>query len=250
VGTRIISYETQTQACATRRIRFWSALVLAAIAIAAVPLAGGGGRAKDCDHVCTAKRLLLALYPDLRGRNAQVRVAGESPLESEGSMAVFQASVSTPVPDKPGVGRSGPPEMIDQLWGIFMISSGPTQVLQVQCFGAEVIQEKDKKLTELVDSHPEWTEEQAIQALKEAGASFGPDAKELVQKNLPFERLEPIVGKIHLTSLYFEVRNSADPPQAMLSWYADFTAEKGGRKKRYYLAIEPFGGRPYILHSK
>lgn len=165
-------------------------------------------------------------------------------------MAVFQVSVSTPVADKPNVGRNGPGPMTDQLWAIFMISSGPRPVLQVQCFGAEVSDLKHRKLAELVDSHPEWTDEQAIQALKEAGAIFGPDAKDLVQKNLPFERLEPIVGKIRLNSLYFQTRNGADPPQAMMSWYADFTAKKAGKETSYYVAIEPFSARTYILHQK
>lgn len=166
-------------------------------------------------------------------------------------MGHFDVSALTPVPDNPGVARSAPGPMIDQLDAIFAFSSDSVPVIEMQCTGGEIInQAKHSKLTALVDSHPEWTDEQAIKAMKEADANFGPDARDSVQRNLPFERLEPIIGKIHMTSLYFQVRNGANPPQAMLSWYADFTAKKAGKETRYYLAIEPFAAHVYLLQPK
>lgn len=140
--------------------------------------------------------------------------------------------------------------MTNQLEALFTIASEQNPLIEMQCSGPEVNEEEHRKLAELVDSHPEWNDTQAIEVLKQAGARFGPEAEQLVRSSLPFERLEPILGKIHLDSMYFEVRNGADPPEATLSWYVDFTAQKGRHKMRYYLRIEPFGGRPYILHWK
>lgn len=233
---------------ALRRTRLLAAFAAAILALAPIPFAARGAR--ECDTVCIAKQLLLALYPDLAGKNAVLKITSELVLESQGSMATFDASVLTALPDKPNIGHSKPPQLADQLQALFRISPGSLRVLEIQSSGPEVSELKNRKLTELVDSHPEWSDDQAIQALKEAGALFGPDARDLVRDRLPFKRLEPIIGKIRLTSLHFQVRTDSVPPLAAIGWQADFKARKAGGETRYFLAIEPFGGRPVMFHQK
>lgn len=99
----------------------------------------------------------------------------------------------------------------------------------------------------LIESHPEWSEEQEIHALKTAGARYGPADKEQFIKSLHWDRAEKLLGPLNIVSVEF---NSPNPDHvgsfsaAALDWTVH--AEAGfpdGRHIRYSFRFEPFGGK-------
>jgi hypothetical protein len=106
--------------------------------------------------------------------------------------------------------------------------------------------EKMKSLEWLVRTNPQWTKEQVMAALKQAGARFGPNDKEEFLTSLPLARAERFLGRLRILSV--------DPPSipdergegvpARLDWRVKAEATfPDGTKSTYDLAFEPFEGK-------
>ena len=65
------------------------------------------------------------------------------------------------------------------------------------------VQEKNLAFHEAIKAHAEWTDDEVIQGLKQAGARYGPWAKEEFLKLVPFEALKRVFGKGNLVSAEF-----------------------------------------------
>jgi hypothetical protein len=111
--------------------------------------------------------------------------------------------------------------------------------------------EKLEILCKLVRSHPEWTESQAVSALKQAGARFGPDDKEAFMNSLPFDKTERFLGRLKITSAEFNlVRPDSTNEFGMVSMDWSVRAEAqftDGGSGIYIFAFEPFDGKLTLL---
>jgi hypothetical protein len=111
--------------------------------------------------------------------------------------------------------------------------------------------EKLEILCKLVRLHPEWTESQAVSALKQAGARFGPDDKEAFINSLPFDKTEKFLGRLKISSVDFNlVRPDSTNEFGMVSMDWSVRAEASfpdGGSGIYLFVFEPFDGKLTML---
>jgi hypothetical protein len=107
---------------------------------------------------------------------------------------------------------------------------------------------------QMVASHSEWSDTQISNALKQAGARFGPTEKEAFVNSLPLNRAERFFGrKIKITSVEFRYP-SRDPDGRFkasgLDWVVNADAElPDGTRPSYFLVFEPFEGKLTFLQQ-
>jgi hypothetical protein len=141
------------------------------------------------------------------------------------------------------------------LKGIFWLSPKPRydRVLQLIISSEAVRGDELASFRHLVESHPEWTSEQCIQALKSAGAHYGPDQKEEFLKAIRLNQAERFLGKITVRSVEFNGPGSASDrmiSESSFQWtiVAD-TEFPDGSHSQCTLTFEPFEGRLKFLSS-
>ena len=101
-----------------------------------------------------------------------------------------------------------------------------------------------------IESHEEWTEAQALQALASAGAAYGPDARDALLKKVSPASLEPFIGACQVNDLTFNLREdygvASGLPRyrAKVQWVLTLRdcARPGEPPLTYVLLFEPFGG--------
>jgi hypothetical protein len=103
-----------------------------------------------------------------------------------------------------------------------------------------------------VESHPEWSEAQALVELRKAGARFGPASKEELLQAIQLQKYERFLG--HFTIKSVEFVGLTEPHAgnfASLSWSIRLDVESpGGSHSPYTLVFEPFGGKlTEVLHG-
>jgi hypothetical protein len=105
-----------------------------------------------------------------------------------------------------------------------------------------------------VESHPEWTAEQCIQALIAAGAHYGPNQKEDFLKAIRLDQADRFLGKITIRSVEFNDVSSASArliPGSLFEWTLIADAQfPGGSHSREILRFEPFEGRLVSVSSE
>jgi hypothetical protein len=225
------------------------------------------------NRLATAERYLYALYPELQGQGYTIQVIPVYPVDpayildvgSKQTKRLLSANVylfSLVVREQPkGKGpfhdefddadRMNPP-VGPMLAAVLFRPSDSREDLfsQVAASGRVVSSDQWERLKDLVDDHPEWSRDEALRALKDAGVRFGPDAKEEFLRGLPLNRLERLwSGKISIRSAEFRVREplvaGADhPPAAKVEWTVEITVQRPARPAvGYTLLCEPLGGR-------
>ena len=106
--------------------------------------------------------------------------------------------------------------------------------------------QKHEALRTLANSHPEWTNAQAIQALTEAGAEYGPWNKDAFLKSLPVKGIgDALGGQLAIESADFDSLSATrEGDFASFHWAVVFRIQEPSDKTVQYKAIfEPFGGR-------
>jgi hypothetical protein len=103
----------------------------------------------------------------------------------------------------------------------------------------------------LVGSHSEWSDAQIGNALKQAGARFGPDDKEAFVDSLPLNKAERFLGKLKIASVEFTYpkrQPSGRMPVPALIWTVQADAVlPDGTHPQYSFDFEPFGGKLIAL---
>ncbi len=113
--------------------------------------------------------------------------------------------------------------------------------------------EKFQQLRKLVREHPEWSDDQAANALREAGAKFGPWNQADFTKTIPVSQLERFFKPWSLSSVHFRVRSEnavteAGKPDAEMLWDVRLVSDTTkSHKISYYLLFEPFEGKLVVL---
>jgi hypothetical protein len=106
--------------------------------------------------------------------------------------------------------------------------------------------QKNEAVHSEANSHSEWTDSQAIEALKQAGATYGPWNKNGFLKSLPVVGLQDAFGgKVTVESGNFETLSATrEGDFAIFHWTVGFRVQGHAQKAIEYKAIfEPFGGR-------
>jgi hypothetical protein len=107
-------------------------------------------------------------------------------------------------------------------------------------------EQKNEALRTLANSHSEWTNAQAIQALMQAGAKYGPLIKDAFLKSLPVGGIgDALGGQLAVESADFETLSRVrEGDFATFHWTVVFRIQKSSDKTVEYKAVfEPFEGR-------
>ncbi len=199
--------------------------------------------------------LLKAFYPEAFGNKWQVNFSASQPVDDdvwgnfsgcEFEVKRFSSGVSfSPVWDESTHKFRTPPENTIFLEGSSWIGAHG-EVIRFLAKGDLARSQQNESIRKLVESHPEWSEDRAIQALKEAGARYGPDAKQLFIDSLRLTHADIALGNLEINKAEFATL--ANPGHvgsfAELYWvvYADVKLP-GGTQGQYAFEFEPFEGK-------
>ena len=110
-------------------------------------------------------------------------------------------------------------------------------------------------LRDLIQSHPEWSNTDAVRALKQAGAHYGPDEKSEFRKTIQLQKFESFMGsKLELRSIEFESlpeNHEGSFTAGALNW--SITADRvlgSGKRIPYTFSFEPFDGKLTAVHKQ
>jgi hypothetical protein len=106
--------------------------------------------------------------------------------------------------------------------------------------------EKNEALRSTANAHHEWTDVEALQALKGAGATYGPWARDAFLKSLPIKGLgDAFKGTVALKEANFVALSATrEGDFAVFQWMVVFEIKGGpGEAAQYKGSFEPFGGR-------
>jgi hypothetical protein len=223
--------------------------------VAACLLSQRGTTAACNNYYTTAVDLLQALYPDLKGKNVSIQTMVLEPFDSDKPPTRFAIAVSEVPPAEPITAAPAPPplssaERVGHLSTHFEFDPRDGKLIWMFANGSYVSTDKQQQLQHHIEEDPNWPEHELTEALKAAGAKFGPNQRDAVLAVFPRSRLEPILGKIEIQSVKFGVgpNNGGQKDRAIL-WSVRFQASKGQATTQYFASLEPFAGRVVLLGS-
>jgi hypothetical protein len=208
------------------------------------------GAQTPCENIYgTAMRLLHVFYPELKGKQVLMNVVARPVFDSDSLPPDFEIAVSELHPSEPIRGSApytnpSSADVVGHLSTHFEFDRRDNGIHLVFASGTYVNDEKQQTLTKLVDEHPEWSAVQMTETLSASGAKFGSNQKEALLARFPVNDLEPILGKIKITSVYFRFRQNNEPRSGgVMLWSILFRATKGEKHDEYTASLEPFDGK-------
>jgi hypothetical protein len=249
-------------------------VVLAVLATSAIGANQRSPSAKSTNACAVTQTVLKIFYPEVFGTGKQVAFAADQPADSdlwgEGQFSGFQFTIKRFSSDTswaylvdPKTGkRIAPPENTTFLEGSTWVT--PTWgLMQLFIEGDLANSNRNEAIASLVESHPEWSDEQAAGALKSAGALYGPADKNDFVKSLHLPELEKSFG-LKLVSAENSKQIDAPRPAPIqfqgwpnsehvgsfgrFEWVVRVAADFGdGHTKQYGLGFEPFQGKLTII---
>jgi len=202
---------------------------------------------------------LKVFYPDLFDEKHTLKLCITHPASSSWrEIAGMYFTVTTVVPEYQGPEyRNGiliPPEkpavkevsLDGSIWLPDVERAGRIQQVTTLPTGSNV--QKLEALRQQIQLHSEWSEDQCVRALKQAGARFGPADKSAFVRSLPLDQAEPFLGHLIITSVEFgrlrAERVAYDINAGPLEWQVRTTAHlSDGKDAVYFLNFEPFEGK-------
>jgi hypothetical protein len=230
----------------------------------------GGDKCGSFDRVMVALRVTEALYPELKGREFSLQFSeGTGGLPSgPADVRNFSIVVDKPQwhpPETNGQRDVTPQSRIGEVelplhFHFGFIDYDSVQRNSGRDLGADLGRDlvcrpiefrNDKTSSQMeqarakINAHPEWTDDQDIEAARQQGLRFGPDNKAAVLKLIPLQSLGEFYGPLQIKKARFSVAgNSMKEPHssfADLRWYID--AEEVGTLRVLQITVEPFGGK-------
>ncbi len=228
-------------------------LATAALSVLCVPASTDATRPDD--YVPRSVQLLRSLYPGLasaypRGVHVEIEVEQDLfslPLDPD---AVYPSEIHLYAsnyacdaePKDPRCAEHPAPVLVSR----FQFLAAGKGLRLLWAWGPFVDGRLDK-LKEDLDKHPEWPDARVVEALKGAGAKFGPDDKAEFLRALPLKGLEPCTGRLEVVSAEFRVRLGpveGEKPKANLTWrvLAKAYSPDGRYEMDCSMTFEPFDG--------
>jgi hypothetical protein len=96
---------------------------------------------------------------------------------------------------------------------------------------------------DIINAHPEWTDEQDLEAARKLDMRFGPEKKADLLRMLPLKELSGIYGPLQTTVANFKTASLKEPGASFadLHWYV--RAKRVSSEKSLAIMVEPFHGR-------
>lgn len=223
------------------------------LAIAATHSAPSGTSARSRDTLVVAHDFLEAAYPDASGKGRFLSVCVGLPIDDSWRQVYgvkFQlttldhaqanlsaeASRGKPIPPSRGEVIFGGTFQFDGRGGIELMEAGEYDFVNWS---------KNRALETLIESHPEWSDAEAYNRLKEAGARFGPSDKDQFVRSIHLERFERVLGPLHLDSVKFNGLPIEHVGNFALVWWSvqAHVEASNGSSVIYAFNFEPFDGK-------
>jgi hypothetical protein len=235
-------------------------LLIASLAGAFLPAVKGNSACDQTDTFTITRDLLKSFYPEIFDEHRYINISTGQPVDNDiwNKIFGFQFKVVRFAPDFPwnptfdvGTGKvRGTPENTSFLQGSTWIGYHG-EILHFVLNGELAHSRQNETLRELVDSHPEWSEKQAIRALKNAGAQYGPAEKQQFIDSLHLDRAEKALGHLEIKLVEFDGVSSEHVGNfARFFWIVHAQGQTpGGAHRNYGLSFEPFAGRLTTLNE-
>jgi len=200
--------------------------------------------------VLSAQEMLRALYPELTGKNYIMSVTTFGSFDMPWtSMPPFDVEIG-PVEmghmEIVGSGKSSPATERHPVLAAHFEFGRDNILDQVSFRSPEAALEiENDRIRKQVDSHQGWSDKEIAEALKGAGAKFGPNEGADLLRVVPLNVLEPFIGSMHIDSTEFRLRHQQKPRSlADLYWIIVGHATLGaGHADEWSLICEPFEGK-------
>ncbi|MGA7917906.1 MAG: hypothetical protein WCA00_21900 [Candidatus Acidiferrales bacterium] len=219
--------------------------------------------------------VLKIFYPEIFGSRRQVVFSAEHPVDSDvwGEFTGFQFTIkrfssgtSWDALLDPKTGKLiAPPENTTFLEGSTWVTP-KWGLIQLNIEGDLANSKQNEAIAKLVESHPEWSDEQAAGALKSAGALYGPADTNDFTKSLHLPELEKSLGlKVDSAENAKQPAARTYPPIQFQGWTnsdhvgsfvgfvwslrmeADF---RDGHTRKYSFTFEPFQGKLTGIYTR
>jgi hypothetical protein len=243
----------------------WVALAVAIVALSSTS-ATGADKCGSLDRAANAIHMAQILYPELKGKEFSLQFS-----EGIGSMLSGPADVGDFLitVDKPE--WHPPAQASEQLGGVFQSQDGTVEMglpqylrftfiraaikgktgafvgRELSCwpllFRNDKMSQRLLDAEEVINAHPEWTDEQDVEAARKLGMQYGPDKKDEILRMLPLKELSSVYGLLTITEATFRVAGLKEPGSnfADLHWYV--IAKRVSTSRTLRIAVEPFQGK-------
>jgi hypothetical protein len=202
----------------------------------------------SADFASSARGILHVLYPELRSP-VRMRILDDRDWDDRRPMDIFTVELCDISKEQMLAEEPCPcASPVLKATVTFDIFSGDHHLHGMRMTGP-VPRGRQDKFEKLIEKYPDWSTAQVVEALKEAGAKFGPDQKEQVIKTLPLGGLRPYMGDLKVESARFVLKDARDWKQLAIAlggafWVVHITATlPSGGTYYYWFAIEPFEGK-------
>ena len=204
--------------------------------------------------VLSAQEMLRALYPELTGKNYIMSVTTFGSFDMPWtSMPPFDVEIG-PVEmghmEIVGSGKSSPATERHPVLAAHFEFGRDNILDQVSFRSPEAALEiENDRIRKQVDSHQGWSDKELAEALKQAGAKFGPNQGAELLRVVPLNVLEPFVGSMHIDSTEFRLRHQQKPKSlAELYWVIAGNADlSDGHAVEWEILCEPFEGKVFSV---
>lgn len=250
----------------------WTAFACLVLSVSSAALVSD--KCGSLDRAANAIRLAQILYPELRGRDFSLQFSEGTggPLSGPTDVGSFLIAIDRPQWHPPHQSDGQPnskaqssenenSEIELPLYLQFSFIRGAVLGKNEAVIGRELSCQPlnlsntrgSKQIHEawdVINAHPEWTDEQDLEAARKVGMRFGPEKKPDLLRILPLKELSGIYGPLQITKATFKVAGlkEAETSFADLHWF--ITARRVGTQKTMQIMVEPFQGKIIAISSE
>ncbi len=204
-----------------------------------------------------AHAFLRTFYPELLGKDLLLNLHATQSIDHtwrQSGGIRFDVKLYDPLSERmlnpPVDGKTGkqlsPPDNTVLLEGLFTFNQ-EGRLEHMFAAGDVVHSKQNDAIRKLVESHPEWSEDEAVGALKKAGARYGPADRDQFLQAIHLERFARSLGRLKIELVEFN-ELSPDHTGSFAAAAFNWTVKAEGRAPnrthcRYSLGFEPFGGK-------
>jgi hypothetical protein len=263
--------------CKVQMIIARSAAVLLLVAappvIAQVTNNQGSKMGAKCDYVDTFRGFLSIFFPELKQNWVALNLKEPDAFRSTtGPRRTFFVAASLEPPNCGGPGGIGSPsanapsntfpQLVlsesgcatatskSELFKGDFVMEGRNCAIEKFGYSTPLVEDRFQAVLNAVRNHPDWSDAQASEELRTAGAQFGAWKKPPLVSQPPLAELEKFFGRLNPVSARFRTRSEnavteTGNPDAEMLWEVDLrpVANSVVPLKYYWLLFEPFEGR-------